>query len=223
MILCRQELSSARRLELADKLRTITGWPRITFDDDGRLRIGGAPAHGGSATARNLIRQALSGNNVILLEDASNRLDVVFSSVAAGRWKSGKADRPSAFVVLLDFADFDHLIGDQAALNAFDAGWAFLHEIDHVANGSVDATKKGETGECENHINRMRRECNLPLRADYFFTYFPYAQQSNFRSRLVRLAFDFEDTKTTKRRRYWVMWDALAVGGVVEQKVAKRD
>jgi hypothetical protein len=121
---------------------------------------------------------------------------------------------PPTFVVLIDFADFNQLVGDAEALRAFNTGWAFLHELDHVINDSADAAELNETGECESHINAMRRECGLPSRAEYFFTFFPAAEKSEFRTRFVRLAFDETDAKTNRRHRYWVTWDAMAVGGL---------
>ena len=221
-IVCREELSLARREELAGKLRVITGWPEVSFDQNGALEIGSRAAPTGSQTARNLLIKTLEGRNLIILEDASNRQDVVFCRVVRGQWKNHVSDKPPTFVVLIDFSDFDHLMGDKAALKAFDVGWGFLHEIDHVVNDSADAVTERETGECEDHINLMRRECSLPLRTDYFFSYFPYAQQSDFRTRFVRLAFDQDDAATTKRRRYWVMWDATLVGGLDTQEIAER-
>jgi hypothetical protein len=103
-------------------------------------------------------------------------------------------------------------------LSAFDVGWGLLHEIDHVVNDSIDAIESGETGECEDHINQMRRECNLPQRTDYYYTFFPHADESPFVTRLVRLAFEQEDPSTNKRRRYWLIWDATRVGGLNQSK-----
>jgi hypothetical protein len=213
-IICREDLSLLRRDELASKLRAITGWPEINFDRDGALQLGNKPATQGSPAARELISQAVLGNNLVVLEDASNRQDVVFSRVVPGRWINTSRDNPPAYVILIDFADFDHLIGDKAALKAFDVGWAFLHEVDHVVNDSPDSATLQDTGECEAHINQMRRECDVPLRTEYFYTYFPHVERSEFKTRFVRLAFDHEDTTTAKHRRYWVMWDARVVGGL---------
>ncbi|MGZ9130426.1 MAG: hypothetical protein ACXW4Z_21830 [Candidatus Binatia bacterium] len=220
-IVCLEDFSQTRRTELASKLRAITGWQEIGFDQSGALQVGSREARGGSQTARNLVSEALSGTNVIILEDASNRKDVVFCRVVSGRWKHHSSEMPPTFIVLIDFADFDHLMGDEPALRAFDAGWAVLHEIDHVVNDSADSSRANDAGECENHINAMRRECDVPLRSEYFFTYFPYAQQSEFRTRLVRLAFDHEDPVSRKRRRYWVMWDATLVGGLNVQQITR--
>ena len=221
-IICREELSLQKREDLAARLRVITGWRELRFDERGRLRLDSDDTLQGSKTARNLLRQAQAGRAVIILEDASKRQDVVFCRVVPGRWKNHSSEMPPTFVVLIDFADFDHLMGDRDALRSFDVGWALLHEIDHVVNNSADAETANDAGECEDHINLMRRECNLPQRSDYFFTYFPYAQQSDFKTRFVRIAFDQEDTNKTRRRRYWVVWDATQVGGLDLAQVTAR-
>jgi len=217
-IICREEVPLARRDELAGKLRAISGWADLKFDSNGILQRGAQDPEGGSATARELISKALSGPNVLILEDASNRADVVFCKVVPGRWKNNPLEKRPVYVVLIDFADFDHLIGDTAARNAFDVGWGVLHEIDHVVSNSADSEVAGETGECEDHINQMRRECNLPRRTDYFFTYFPHAEEGAFITRFVRLAFEQEDASTGKSHHYWLAWNANLVGGLNEQK-----
>src|SRR5262249_33704248 len=146
----------------------------------------------------------------------------VFSRVVPGRLKHHASALPETFVVLIDFADFDRLLGDDAALRAFDVGWAFLHELDHVVNDLSDSASPTETGDCESHINLMRRELDLPIRADYYYALFPDSERSEFRTRLARLAFDQTDATTKKRHRYWVMWDASVVGGVNSQIAAAR-
>jgi hypothetical protein len=204
-------------------LRTITGWADLGFDQNGALRLGSLSAVGGSPSARDLLRQAVSGRNVIILEDASNRSDVVFCRVVRGRWTNEPSQNPPAYVVMIDFVDFDHLMGDKSALRAFDVGWGLLHEIDHVVTESSDSASLNEAGECEDHINVMRRECDLPLRTDYFFTFFAHAEQSDFKTRFVRLAFEQEDPASAKRRRYWLIWDATIVGGLSSpEEIAER-
>jgi hypothetical protein len=217
-IIVREEVTLAKRNELAGKLRAISGWADLSFDTTGALQKGGKDPLGGSATARELISKALSGANVIILEDASDRADVVFCKVIPGRWKDGTSQQPPVYVVLIDFADFEHLIGDTAALNAFNVGWGVLHELDHVVNDSEDSIAEGDAGVCEAHINQMRLECNLPRRTDYFFTDFPQTDEGAFITRFVRIAFEQQETPTGKRHRYWVVWDANRVGGLNQQK-----
>ncbi len=221
-VLCRPELREARRNELANKLRTITGWHDLGFDENGALQPGQAAASGGSETARKLLTAAMSGEKVLVLEDASNRPDVVFCRVIEARWTKEESGKPPVFVILIDFADFSHVTGDRAARAAFNVGWGVLHEIDHVVHDSVDPAEAGETGECEEAINQMRRECGLAERTEYFFTYLPGATSSDFMTRYVRIAFE-QRKPDTKKKRYWLIWDAALVGGLDEQKqVASR-
>jgi hypothetical protein len=219
-VVCREELSPARREELAAKLRAITGFSNLKFDDDGILRQGGSAPVGGSQSARELIVNAIHGRNVVIIEDASHRSDVAFCRVIPGKWKKNAAGSPPVFVVQIDFADFDQVVGDEQALEAFNVGWGLLHELDHVVNDDADATSLGETGECEAHINQMRRECNLPERADYFSTLLPLTRDSAFMTRFVRLAFEQQQPTTNKKKRYWVIWDANVVGGLETNQIA---
>lgn len=205
-VVVRKNVSRSNREELARRLRTITGWSDLAFDSDGAMRIGTAGPRGGSRSARQLFSRTFSGNRVILFEDASSRKDVVFCRVVLGT-----LDHAEVYVVLIDFADFRQVIGDKRALAAFDVGWAVLHEIDHVVEDSQDP-QTDVAGDCERHINQMRRELDLPVRNSYFFSFLPVKNDSNLVSRFVRLGFD--DVVAAKRRRYWVVWDAAVVGGL---------
>ena len=219
-IVCREDLSPAHRKQLAIDLRKITGLSDLEFDDDGTLSASTNQIAGGSTTARHLILNAIDGRNAVVLEDASDSAEVAFGRVIPGKWKNLNPDNPPAFVIQIDFQDFDRLMGDERALEAFNVGWGFLHELDHIVNDSVDATSAGEIGECEAHLNQMRRECNLPERKDYFFTPSPLTADSTFMTRLVRLAFEEPNTASRKKKRYWLTWDATMVGGLEQNQVA---
>ncbi|MGB8507970.1 MAG: hypothetical protein WCD76_06185 [Pyrinomonadaceae bacterium] len=217
-IVCRPELSASHRRELVEKLRRITGWQDLDFDADGKLIMNRAGFSGGSQTARELLSAAAGGETMIVLEEASDRSDVVFCRVVEGRWKNGADGKPPVYVVLIDFADFAHVLGDRDALAAFNVGWGLLHELDHVVNDTYDPARAttGEAGNCEALVNRMRRECGLAERADYFYTYEPGSRASAFKTKLVRLAFDQRQTATGKTKRHWIIWDASIVGGLPE-------
>ncbi|MGH9929388.1 MAG: hypothetical protein ACREA9_09175 [Pyrinomonadaceae bacterium] len=219
-VVCREELSPPHREQLAGKLRRITGLPDLKIDNDGILRAAGNRIAGGSESARELLANAVNGRNVVVLEDASNRADVAFCRVIPGKWQKDAASKPPAFVVQIDFADFDQLVGDERAVEAFNVGWGLLHELDHIVNDSPDAASLHQTGECEAHINQMRRECNLPERADYFSTLSPLSTDPTFTTRLVRLAFEEQKPPTNKKRRYWLTWDATVVGGLDQNQIA---
>ncbi len=213
-VIVRKNVSQAHREELARRLRAITGWSDLTFDRDGALRIGNTETRGGSRSARDLLARAVSGENVILFEDASSRKDVVFCRVVSGRWVREDPATAPVYVVLIDFADFRQVIGDGQARAAFDVGWAVLHEIDHVVEDSEDPELDSSSGDSEAHINRMRRELGLPVRASYFYSFLPLKTEANLVSRFVRLGFDQRNGVPAKSKRYWLIWDAAVVGGL---------
>ena len=212
------DLTNNHRQELTQKLQKITGWSDLEFDRDGTLRKGDRQAVGGSAQARQLVATAMSVGKTIVIEDASRDPEVVFARVLPARWKHHVSNSGAVFVIQIDFADFRHVMGDRLVLQAFDVGWVVLHELDHIVNDSIDATHSGETGECEEQINRMRRELNLPERGDYFFNLMSTNRDSLFAARFVRLAFKVDLGRVTKS--YWLMWDANLVGGLEEKQVA---
>lgn len=216
-VVCRSGFAVERREELAAKLRKITGWTNLKIDVTGALQLGTNPV-GGSKKARDLLSQVVTGGTAVVLEDASKRADVAFCEVLPGRWKANVPDSRPAFVVRIDFADFENVIGDARALRAFDAGWGLLHELDHVVNNSLDANCLGEPGECEAHINEMRRECGLPQRAEYFCTYSPLTAESAHITRLVQLSFEQEVIPGKRKKRYLVIWDANLIGGTNQDK-----
>lgn len=216
-ILCRPELADTRRQELAERLREITGWRKLHFDESGVLSFGATRAAGGSPTARALLEKAAAGDNLLVIEDASDCPEVVFSRVIEGRWTSranGESALPPVYIAQVDFTDFSRVKGDPEALAAFNTGWALLHEISHVVNDAADTERAGETGACEELINTMRRECDLAERAEYHFHFLPGFGRSEFKTKLVRLAFEQHEPATNRKRRLWLMWDADLVGGL---------
>jgi hypothetical protein len=213
-LVARENLSLARREELANRLRKITGWATLTFNNDGALQLNLQEITGGSRMARELLSAAMAGNRTILFADASSRKDVVFCRVVSGKLLPEVLPNEDVHVVEIDFTDFRQVIGDKQALAAFDAGWAVLHEIDHVISNSDDPLKDAVAGDCEGHINEMRRELGLPVRNNYFYDFLPVKNDNNLISRFVRLGFDQEGGATEKKKRYWLIWDAAIVGGL---------
>jgi hypothetical protein len=74
--------------------------------------------------------------------------------------------------------------------------------------------------ECEQRINEMRVECDLPQRTEYFYSFSPLTRDSTFTTRLVRLAFE-EARPDGKKRRYWIVWNASLVGGLDRKELAE--
>ncbi len=198
----------------SSKLALITGWKQLRFNERGELTIGDQRTTTGSAAARDLVKRAVFGENVIVIEPADNRLDIVFCKIVPGVWTKNSQARPPAYVLMIDFNDFDRLIGDRLAESSFNVGWAVLHEFVHVVNDSVDPEEYGEVGACESIVNQMRRELGVAERGEYFYTQVPGQSTSVFRTVLVRLAIDEAVGESGKKKRHWLVWDASVVGGL---------
>jgi len=212
-VVLRENVSREHRDQLVNKLRKITGSTKLTFANNGALSLDSTETNKGSKSARSLLASAVNGNSVIILEDASSRVDVAFCRVVPGRWVKSNAAGLSVYVILIDFTDFEQITGDEAARQAFDVGWGVLHEVDHVVMNSGDTEVDGHVGECEDHINKMRAELGLPLRASYFFTTSALRSDPNFNTRFVRLPFEQRDASSRRLKRYWLAWDFNVVGG----------
>ncbi|PWT93820.1 MAG: hypothetical protein C5B55_03790, partial [Blastocatellia bacterium] len=217
-VVVRDDMRPAHKTELLEKLRAITGWRELSFDRNGFL-VTGEVDSAGSESARALIASAIHGNQLIVLEDATDRADVAFCRVVPGRTTGSSVSPIPIFVVLIDFRDFQHVTGDARARAAFDVGWGFLHELDHVVSQSKDAENMSAAGECEDHINQMRRELGLPVRSTYFFSSLPVKTDPNFITRLVRLGFTESDPSHRRPKHYWLVWDAALVGGIDERSL----
>jgi len=220
-VFIRDDVSTAHRNKLLAELRKITGWTKLTFAaDDHRLTLDNSETRPGSQSAQALLTRAVSGEKMIVLEDASSRSDVAFCRVVPGKWSNENSSQPPAYVILIDFTDFEQIVGDKEARASFHVGWGLLHELDHVVSDTADSETEDDLGECEVHINAMRAEVGLPVRASYFFKVSPLKADPNFRSRFVRLPFEHHDTASNKTKRYWLTWDAAIVGGVPNDRSA---
>lgn len=124
-VVIRDDVRVAHRNELVNQLRTITGWTKLTFTNDGSLSIDTTDTLRGSKSAQSLLARAASGDKLIVLEDASSRADVAFCRVVPGRWTKGDAARPVAYVVLIDFTDFERIVGDKEHARRFTSVGAF--------------------------------------------------------------------------------------------------
>src|SRR5690242_3782420 len=94
-VVVRDNVPHDHRDQIINKLRKITGWTRLRFTTDGALSIENSEPVDGSKSARNLLAKAVSGDDVIVLEDASARADVAFCRVVPGRWLNGDATKPA--------------------------------------------------------------------------------------------------------------------------------
>jgi len=123
------------------------------------------------------------------------------------------------FPLEIDFNDLSKLRGAQQALAAFDLGFLILHELGHTAFGLRDAANDPQgLGECEELVNRIRRELNMPERQTYVAqtymapTYYP----TRGLARQAELIFARTVEKQGRLRveKFNISWEASAVGPI---------
>jgi hypothetical protein len=139
-VVIRENIQRVHHDVLTLKLREITGWSDLGFDQNGLLQLGVSEPSRGSSGARKLLTRAVSGQSLIVLEDASSRTDVAFCKVVQAKWLQADASAPPVFIVLLDFADFEKVMGDRQARAA---GAGTRSGRDRSGNGSPQGPYDG--------------------------------------------------------------------------------
>jgi len=157
---------------LRESLRHKSGFAELGFDQQGALTLGNRQnIVGGSATARALLAAAVDSANLYELESHERSPEIAFArlveSVYRGFGETGR--RMTIYQVQLDFADFNRLSGAREAKASFDIGIALLHELVHGVMKLQDPRDEevDQIGECDAHVNQMRRELQLPERLYY--------------------------------------------------------
>jgi hypothetical protein len=163
---------NARQLDaVLTSLRDKTGLLEMRFDEYWFLTLGDQTKFsGGSATARALLNATASLPHAVDLESHMYSPDVAFARLGkpVGYYNYTTGSKIDVTPLEIDFSDFSKLRGDRQALAAFDLGYVILHELGHTALGLRDATDDLQAlGECEELINRIRRELNQPERQTY--------------------------------------------------------
>jgi hypothetical protein len=217
---------------LLASLREKSGFLEITFDENGFLTLGDQTKFsGGSATARALLDATVKMPHVVDLESHMYSSLVAFARlakpVAYQQFSTGK--RIDVFPLEIDFSDLSKLRGDKQALTAFDIGFVILHELGHAALGLRDASGDPQgLGECEEMINRIRRELNLPERQTYVAQVLstPSFAPSQLTTKQAELGFAraVEKQGRMQLERYNIRWEASKVGPVTDipaQTIAK--
>jgi hypothetical protein len=111
----------------------------------------------------------------------------------------------------LDFFDFAQLMGDREVLTAFDLGFAVLHELAHAVLHLQDdkANPKG-LGACEDYINRIRRELELPERQHYIARTRETVLGTGKKVELSEV--DFIRQRRGKIKRFRLSWETQKAG-----------
>jgi hypothetical protein len=160
-----------RRLQtLQVSLRQKTGFVELEFDRQGALTLGNRQnITGGSATARALLAAAIDSANLYELESHERSPEIAFARLRDMEYRiSEPGKRVNIYQAQIDFADFDSLQGPREAKASLDVGLALLHELAHgVLKLQDPPVDTDEIGECDAHVNQMRRELQLPERLYY--------------------------------------------------------
>jgi len=162
---------NGRQLQvLQESLRQKSGFVELEFDRQGSLTLGNRQhIAGGSATARALLAAAIDSASLYELENHERSPDIAFARLRDMEYHiSETGKRVNIFQAQIDFADFDCLQGPREAKASMDVGIALLHELAHgVLKLQDPPVDTDEIGECDAHINKMRRELQLPERLYY--------------------------------------------------------
>lgn len=203
---------------LVESLRAKTGYVELHFDEDGFLTLGDrAHVAGGSVMARNLVQAAVDGPQALIIEDHSASRGVTFarltSSLIYQNLRTGQ--NMEARMLQVDFNDFGSLKGERDVLAAFDVGFVVLHELAHGALGLSDAvSEEEEPGDCENYINQIRRQLNLPERLNYYARYRLGTSPLGLSQKRAELAFARTVNKggRNKSEQLYLNWNSMTVG-----------
>jgi hypothetical protein len=210
---------SAEQLDIILKsLREKTGFLELRFGKDGFLTLGDRTRiAGGSAAARALMIAAVDGRKAILLKSRHRSSEVVFARVTLFAIYKSVLTRAQieAQSLELDFFDFDQLRGDQRVISAFDPGLTVLHELGHAVLALQDdkASAQG-LGDCEEHINRIRRELGLPERQHYAAR---VRRTMQFGLGVRTSEMLFIQQEEAKTRHFYLRWETDKVGQSKEE------
>src|SRR5262249_23205479 len=211
-----RQLNARQMQTLLNSLRNKSGFLEMRFDESGFLTLGDRTRiSGGSVIARKLIIDVIDGRKVFELENYDNSPYIAFGRLGEATifQLTPTNEKIVAQPVRIDFSDFTQLRGGADVLAAFDVGLIVLHELCHGALNLHDAD--GDTirpGECEEYINRIRRELGLPERAHYSPRLIPMLEgrKSTVRAELLFVGKD-NGSERARTKRFYLTWDAEKV------------
>lgn len=208
----RQRLNEKQLQQVQESLRRKSGFVELGFDEQGALTLGDRQRiQGGSPTARALLIAAVDSRNLYELESHERSPEVAFARIhESGDWECAKTGKKmTIYRVQLDFADFNYISGAREAKASFDVGINLLHELTHGVlklqdpRGDMD-----QIGECDAHVNQMRRELQLPERL-YYHPDITIIELRGGTLRISCAALDFvvrSDANAQPSLKYWLYW-----------------
>ena len=206
-----RSLSNQQIQTVIESLRHKTGFLEMRFDDAGFLTVGDRRRlAGGSAIARELLISAVDGGRGFDLEAHDGSPTIAFARIGLAtiyaKFETGA--QIETLPIQLDFSDFAQLRGEREVLAAFDIGFAILHELAHGALRLKDSVARRRLGDCDEHINLIRRELGLPERLHFF----PSIHSTRTTSATIQYAeLGFVRVNGDKTTRFYLRWDAKKV------------
>lgn len=214
-----QRLNAKQLDQLLKSLREKTGFLELSFNEQGFLALGDATKFvGGSATARALIAAAVKIKYAVDFESHNSSPVVAFARLdqSSFYYSLASARQIGVYPLQIDFTDFSYLRGDRRVLAAFDLGFVVLHELGHAVLGLRDTWEETDSpGECEEYVNRIRRELNLPERQQYIAHTFNATVTGDYKIvRQAELNFTraIEQQGRVKIEKFNLNWEADRVG-----------
>jgi hypothetical protein len=195
-------LNEPQLQQVQASLRHKSGFVELRFDEQGALTLGNRQhVQDGSATARALLIAAVESANLYELESHERAPDIAFAQIheSVHRLSRATGKRTSIYQVQLDFADFKWLTGAPQAKAAFEIGLVLLHELAHGVLQLRDPPgERDQIGDCDAHINQIRRELHLPERAYYYPDMTAAQTSAGSRTVYARLVFVERTVANTK-------------------------
>ncbi|MFN0108013.1 MAG: hypothetical protein ACKVZH_04095 [Blastocatellia bacterium] len=204
------KLTESHEQQLLQNLKRITGLSELRFSENGQFQFGAATgSDGGSATARQVLQRAIDSGFVFLIEDHNESPTVNFGQMDEGTLYEDESTKRRflAWRIRLDFDDFRKIGASREVRESFSIGFTFLHELLHGL-GHRDAQAIEEIGECEELVNKVRLELELPTRDQYF------AEQLRITGNYFTLRLRFRSHSRQKKQYLFFL---VPPGGVVAE------
>jgi hypothetical protein len=196
---------------LLNGLRFCTGFMELRFQENGQLHLGDRThLDGGSNTARELLVAAVDSRDSFIVESRKHSPTIGFAEIEPTEiYIDAVNERHEIWRVRLDFGDFTSLRGPEKAVASFGPALVLLHELGHGVLKKRDLlTKTDQLGECERHMNLIRRELGLPERESYqsrgFMGVSPGSSAESLQAEFI---FSISDEQGRKRKTFYVVFD----------------
>jgi len=203
-------VSKQHQEELLLNLRQITGLCELRIKEDGSLSLGDTiGSSNGSFASRQVLLRAINSGYVFFIEDHTGSSDVNFGQLYECTIYEDEitGSRFLIWRIRLDFEDFRKMSAPDKVRESFSIGFTFLHELLHGL-GHKDAQQIRDLGECEEQINMVRMELNLPTRDQYF------AEQLKITQQFFTMRLRFRDH--VKQRNQYLFFMAAPGSKIVE-------